>query len=354
LKHQGRVNRVFDEMGVTYSPRPVPPTAGKKMQPPGNVGSEVVEASRKVKLSKTSSVVESTVKSNKAQDILAKRKADAAKATLPPLAEKSTKLSKVSETLARRKVEAAKVAAAEREKKKAQDPVVAVETDKGQALKKRPLDTVEKVKQLAIKEKEPEDAEISAKRARVDPVAETDEDVDIMTTPQIQPCTKYPPKGSARKLAEGVSQVHQAEAGELEAREARGRRVAELIQKDIAMAEAAPKGRVAGLVDIVDDSESLCYIDDDATRSEKGGDVSLPQPQCEATTDLNEASGAKPQNLIDLDAPEIETSAAQTSRSPPPVSRDVDLVSAKPIEAAASEKLKAPESLQPEDAGMVF
>jgi hypothetical protein len=31
LKHQGRVNRVFDEMGVTYSPRPVPPTARKKM-----------------------------------------------------------------------------------------------------------------------------------------------------------------------------------------------------------------------------------------------------------------------------------------------------------------------------------
>jgi hypothetical protein len=36
--------------------------------------------------------------------------------------------------------------------------------------------------------------------------------------------------------------------------------VAELIQKDIAMAEAAPKGRVAGLVDIVDESESLCYL----------------------------------------------------------------------------------------------
>jgi hypothetical protein len=30
LKHQGRVNRVFEEMGVTYSPRPVPPTASKK------------------------------------------------------------------------------------------------------------------------------------------------------------------------------------------------------------------------------------------------------------------------------------------------------------------------------------
>jgi hypothetical protein len=40
---------------------------------------------------------------------LAKRKADAAKATLPPLAEKSTKLLKVNETLAHRKAEAAKI-----------------------------------------------------------------------------------------------------------------------------------------------------------------------------------------------------------------------------------------------------
>jgi hypothetical protein len=120
------------------------------------------------------------------------------------------------------------------------------------------------------------------------------------------------------------------------------------------MAEAAPKGRVAGLVDIVDESESLCYIDDDATRSEKGADVSLPQPQCEGTTHLNEGCGAKAEDLIDLDAPEVEAAAAQTSRLPPPVSRDVDLVSTKPIEAAASEKLTAPESLQPEDAGTVF
>jgi hypothetical protein len=263
LKHQGRVNRVFDEMGVTYSPRPVPPTAGKKMQPPGNVGSEAVETSRKARPGKTGSVVENAVKNSKAQDILAKRKADAAKATLPPLAEKSTKLLKVNETLARRKVEAAKVAAAEREKKKTQDPAVSGEADKGLVLRKRSLDPVEKVKQLAVKEKEPEDVEASAKRARVDPVAETDEDVDILTTPQIQPCTKYPPKGSAQKLAEGPSQVGLADAEELEAREARGRRVAELIQKDIAMADAAPKERVAGLVDVVDESESLCYIDDD-------------------------------------------------------------------------------------------
>jgi hypothetical protein len=92
------------------------------MQPPGNVGSEAVEASRKARPGKTSSVIENAVKSSKAQDILAKRKADAAKATLPPLAEKSTKLLKVNETLARRKAEAAKVAAAEREKKRRKTP----------------------------------------------------------------------------------------------------------------------------------------------------------------------------------------------------------------------------------------
>jgi hypothetical protein len=49
-------------------------------------------------------------------------------------------------------------------------------------------------------------------------------------------------------LAEEPSQVGLADAEELEAREVRGRRVAELIQKEIAMADAAPKERVAGLL----------------------------------------------------------------------------------------------------------
>jgi hypothetical protein len=244
LKHQGRVNRVFDEMGVTYSPRPVPPTAGKKMQPPGNIGSEAVETSRRTKSGTTTVVVDSAAKNTKAQDILAKRKADAAKATLPPLAEKSTKLLKVNETLARRKVEAAKVAAADREKKKTHDTALAADADKRLALKKRPLETQpvkEKAKRVAVKEKEPDEDETSGKRARTDPVAETDEGVDIMPTPQIQPCTNYPPKGSAQRLMEEPSSAGLADAEELEAREARGKRVAELIQKEIAMADAAPK-----------------------------------------------------------------------------------------------------------------
>jgi hypothetical protein len=116
------------------------------MQPPGNIGSEAIETSRKTRPGKTSSVVDNAVKNSKAQDILAKRKADAAKATLPPLAEKSTKLLKVNETLARRKAEAAKVAAAKREKKKTHDPTVSGEADKGLALRKRPLETTDRVK----------------------------------------------------------------------------------------------------------------------------------------------------------------------------------------------------------------
>jgi hypothetical protein len=297
LKHQGRVNRVFYEMGVTYSPRPVPPTASKKMQPPGNIGSEAVETSRKSKLSKIAVAAEPAVKSTKAQDILAKQKADAAKATLPPLAEKSTKLLKVNETLARRNAEAAKVAAAEREKKKIHDPSLAGDADKRQALKKRPLEATEKAKRVTIKEKGPDEDETSGKRAQTDPVAETGEDVDVMPTPQIQPCTNYPPKGPAQKLTEEPSPAGLADAEELEAREARGKRVAELIQKEIVMADAAPKERVAGLVDVVDESEDLCYIDDDDALVVKSSDAPLPQPQCDSVVvamNLGEGSVRRP------------------------------------------------------------
>jgi hypothetical protein len=144
-----------------------------------------VETSQKSKLSKIAATTEPAVKSAKAQDILAKRKADAAKATLPPLAEKSTKLLKVNETLARRKAEAAKVAAAEREKKKTHDPALTGDVDKRLALKKRPLEITERAKRITLKEKGSDEDETSRMRARIDLVAETDESVDIMPTPQI-------------------------------------------------------------------------------------------------------------------------------------------------------------------------
>jgi hypothetical protein len=75
----------------------------------------------------------------------------------------------------------------------------------------------------------PDEDETSRKRARTDPVTRIEEDVDVMPTPQIQPCTNYPPKGSAQRLVEELSPAGQADPEELEAREARGKRVAELI-----------------------------------------------------------------------------------------------------------------------------
>jgi hypothetical protein len=327
------------------------------MQTPGNIGSEAVETSRKTKSGKTTAVVDSAMKNTKAQDILAKRKADAAKATLPPLAEKSTKLLKVNETLARRKVEAAKVAAAEREKKKTHDPSLAADVDKRLTLKKRPLETAERAKRVAIKEKGPDEDETLGKRARTDPVAETDEDADVMPTPQIQPCTNYPPKGSAQRLTEESSSAGQADPEELEAHEARGKRVAELIQKEIAMADAAPKEHVAGLVDVVDESEDLCYIDDDVALEVKSTDAPLPQPQgglVVVAADLGEGSGAKAQDPIDLNAPEAGESAAHSSRSPLPVSDDLDPAAAKAADGVAPEPSMTPSVLQLEDAGMMF
>jgi hypothetical protein len=122
LKHQGRVNRVFGKMKVSYPPRPRLPTTGRKMQPPGNIGSEPVETSKKGKTNKAAGTTEGASKSAKAQDVLAKQKAEAAKTTLPPLAEKSSKLLKVNENLVWCKTGAAKVAATEREKNKIHDP----------------------------------------------------------------------------------------------------------------------------------------------------------------------------------------------------------------------------------------
>jgi hypothetical protein len=129
LKHLGRVNRIFDEMDVAYSPRLVPPTAGKKMLPARNVGSEPPETSNKKRTGKSTTAPEGTSKGAKVADVLAQRKADAAKTTLPPIVEKTSKLMKINENLIRRQTEAATVAAAEREKKKAQDaaPLVTLE-----------------------------------------------------------------------------------------------------------------------------------------------------------------------------------------------------------------------------------
>jgi hypothetical protein len=263
LKHQGRVNRVFDEMNVSYPPRPRPLIVGKKMQPPRNIGSDPVETSKKGKTSKAAGTTEGSLKSTKAQDVLAKRKADAAKTTLPLLVEKSSKLLKVNKNLIRHKTEAAKVAAVEKEKKKVHDPSPVIELEKKTISKKRVSSTSEEEKHVVAEETSPEDEEPAGKRAQIDPVAETDEDIDIMLTPWIEPSMRDPLKGKALKATEELPVVSSADSEELEEREARGKRVAEMIQKQIAMASSAPTERVAGLVDVTDETEELCYIDND-------------------------------------------------------------------------------------------
>jgi hypothetical protein len=240
LKHQSRVNRVFDEMNVPYPPQPKPATASKKMQSPHNIGSEPDETSKKGKTNKAASTTEGASKSMKAQDVLAKRKAEAAKTTLPPLVKKSSKLLKVNENLIPRKTKAAKVAAAKREKKKIHDPSLVTDLEKKTISKKRVARVFEEEKHVVAEEKCPDDEEPTGKRARIDPIAELDEDVDILSPPRIELSTRYHPKGKSLKADEELLATSSVDPKELETRETRGKRVAEMIQKKITMASSAP------------------------------------------------------------------------------------------------------------------
>jgi hypothetical protein len=287
---------------------------------------------------------------------LAKRKAEDVKTTLPPLAEKSSKLLKINENLARRKTEAAKVAAAEREKKKIHDPSPAIDLEKKVVSKKRIASVSEEAKRVVAKEKGPDDDEPAGKRARIDPVTETDEDDDILSTPQIHPSTFYPPKGKMLKTVEELPAAASVDGEELEARDARGKRVAEMIQKQIAMVISTLKERVAGLVDVIEETEELFYIDDDAplvTKDRENTALKLHDGQKEFVMGSSESSGLKPQNPIDLDPPEIERPTVDASRSPlPPVLDDIDETTAKAAGESATLLATETNVLQLEDAGV--
>jgi hypothetical protein len=356
LKHPGRVNRVFDEMKISYQPRPKPATAGKMMQPPSNIGSEPVETSKKEKTNKTAGATEGAAKGTKAQDVLAKQKAEAAKTTLPPLAEKSSKLQKVNENMVRRKTEAAKVATAEREKKKIHDPSPAIDLEKKVVSKKRVASVAEEEKCVVAKDKGPDDEEPAGKRAQIDPVAETDEDVDILSTPWIEPSMYYSPKGKTLKIAAELPAVPSVDPEEMEAWDAQSKRVAEMIQKQIAMASSALWERVAGLVDVIDETEELSYIDDDApsaAKEQEGSRLETLEGQKESATGPGESSGLKPQDLIDLDPSETERPTGDESRSPPPVSDDIDEPTAKAARESTAPLIPETNVLQLEKAGVL-
>jgi hypothetical protein len=158
-------------------------------------------------------------------------------------------------------------------------------------------------------------------------------------------------------LTEEPSSAGQADPEELEPRETRGKCVAELIQKEIAMADAASKQCVAGLVDVVDESVDLCYIDDDAVLEVKSTDAPLPQPKgglMVVAAGLGDGSGAKAQDPIDHDALDVGESAAHASRSSPPLSDDLDLAAARVAGGITPEPATTPNVLQLEDTGMMF
>jgi hypothetical protein len=219
--------------------------------------------------------------------------------------------------------------------------------------KKRPVSASEKEKRVVVKEKDPDDDEPAGKKARANLVAETDEDVDILSTPQIQPCTSYPPKGTVRKAVEELPSAALSDPEELAARDARSKRMAKMIPKQISMASTAPKKRVAGLVDVVDETEELCYIDDDAPSAAKDQEIPALEPQDdlkETTMGPSENSGLKAQDPIDLDPPKIEKSTANASRSPPPLLDDINKVAAKAVRETVPLLATETNVLQLEDA----
>jgi hypothetical protein len=87
------------------------------------------------------------------------------------------------------------VAVAKREKKKVHNPSPVIELEKKTISKKRVASISDQEKHVVAAKTRLEDEEPTGKRARIDPVAEKDEDIDILSTPQIEPSTRYPSKG---------------------------------------------------------------------------------------------------------------------------------------------------------------
>jgi hypothetical protein len=167
----------------------------------GNMGPGPAETSKKGKTSKTVAATEGTSKSSKATDVLAQRKAEAAKTTLPPIAEKSTKLMKISENLVRQKTEAAKVATAKKEKKKIHDATPAAGLEKKITSKRKVPYNTGKSKENPTEEEDFEAARAEDKRPRAETSVQGIEGDDALATLQIQLTRTYPPKAKDLETA---------------------------------------------------------------------------------------------------------------------------------------------------------
>jgi hypothetical protein len=123
---------------------------------------------------------------------LAQRKAEAAKTTLPPIAEKSTKLMKISENLVRRKTEVVKVAATEKEKKKIHDATPAAGLEKKTSSKRKVPDDAGKSKENPAEEDNFEAPQAKDKRPSTETSVQGIVGDDALVTPQIQLTRTYP------------------------------------------------------------------------------------------------------------------------------------------------------------------
>jgi hypothetical protein len=82
-----------------------------------------------------------------------------------------------------------------------------------------------------------------------------------------------------------------------------------------------PKNRVAGLMDVIDETEGLYYIDDGTPMetSEKNPSASVPEEaRINLLPDGGQGSGSKASDPIELGSSEIERRKENLSRSPPP------------------------------------
>jgi hypothetical protein len=131
-----------------------------------------------------------------------------------------------------------------------------------------------------------------------------------------------------------------------------------MIQKRIAMASSALKERVTGLMDVVDETEELCYIDDDdAPSATKDQEISTLGPRDglkETMMGPNESSGLKSQDPIDLDPSETKRPVESASCLPPPVSNDINETTTKAAGGKAALLAMDTNVLQLEDAGALL
>jgi hypothetical protein len=128
-----------------------------------------------------------------------------------------------------------------------------------------------------------------------------------------------------------------------------------MIPKQIAMASSAPTQRVAGRMDVIDETEELCYIDDDTraeTAKKESSALKVFGDQIESVMGLGESSGLKPHNPIDLDSSDVEKPVASQSHSPPSALGDSDKSAAEATGKDAVPLIKETNVLQLEKAGV--